>query len=298
MKLEEAVKEYLLDLKDRKKSEETIYSWEKKLQRFVDFARRKGVENVVDIDPSHIKSFMRWRSETCQPKSVNLELRMLNAMFNYIIRFFRGKVIKENPADTHIVGRLDEEEKPMQAFSKEDIKKLLNLYNGNSYYDVRNKTIFMLLIETGIRISDVMNLESHNVFEECIKIEKGKGKKTRFVAVSHKLRKQLNQYERARKAFMGDDNCSYYFVSKTKKQLKKGSLQHVEKAIHDVVNIEGCFHNFRRFYGQDMYKRTNNIFAVSKLLGHSKVNVTQIYLNSIEDTEILKVGMDSPLSNM
>jgi len=163
---------------------------------------------------------------------------------------------------------------------------------------VRNKTIFMLLIETGIRISDVMNLESNNVFEEVIKIEKGKGKKTRFVAVSYKLRKQLNLYERARKAFMTESKCSYYFVSKTKKQLKKGSLQHVEKAIHDMVNIEGCFHNFRRFFGQDMYKRNRDVYAISKLLGHSKVNVTEVYLNSIEDTEILKVGMDSPLSNM
>lgn len=77
----------------------------------------------------------------------------------------------------------------IRTYSDSDIKALINYYSGKSYLQVRNKTMIMLLVETGIRNSERRNVKLEDVYDDVIKVS-GEGK-TWFVPISIHFKKQL-----------------------------------------------------------------------------------------------------------
>jgi integrase/recombinase XerD len=293
MKLQDALVEYLRELKTNECTQQTLVAYRGKLQFFIN---NVAVEDLESVTPIHIKHYIKKRQEAnVKATSINTELRIISGMFKYFIEFYEGEIIEKNPLDKSKVKKLKETKKVMKAFSENDIDKLLKLFNGKRFYDIRNKTIIMVFLDTGIRMEELLKIRMEDVYDHSrIKIH-GKGNKERFVPISRELRRQLLKYEKARLKFLEDEECSAYFVSKHKKELGYRGLKQLAVAINETVEIEGCFHNFRRYYAQNMYKETKDIYAVMRLLGHSNIAVTQRYIQSIEDTEILEIGMDSPL---
>jgi len=293
MKLEEALEEYLIELKVKKLSPQTQDSYKGKLTAFVNSI---GVKNLEDVKPIHIKEYILKRQEAnVKANSINTELRIISGMFNYFIDEYEDEeIIDSNPCmlkGKMKTRRLKESKKVMKAFSEEDVEELYNLYKGKGYFDVRNKTILMVFAETGIRMTELFTIEMKDVSDNRILIH-GKGDKERYVPISSRLKKQLLKYERARKKFMSneDQKSSAYFVSKHKKKFGKRGLQQVAKDINGTIDIEGCFHNFRRYFAVKKYLETRDIYRVRDLLGHSDVVVTQRYVNSIDKELVL--GME------
>ncbi|WP_186446375.1 tyrosine-type recombinase/integrase [Neobacillus bataviensis] len=140
----------------------------------------------------------------------------------------------------------------IKTYSTEDIKKIINFFNGKDFLSIRNKTMMMTFIETGIRSSELRNIRVNDVFEDSIRIL-GKGNKVRFVAISLPLRKQMIRYQRARNSLLGDKNCEWYFISNTGKYLKLGAMKHIIEKLYKLnLPVQPTFHNFRRFYAQQM----------------------------------------------
>jgi len=204
-------------------------------------------------------------------------------------------IISSNPFNR--ISLLKEQKPMIKTYSTEDIKQIINFFNGKDFLSIRNKTMMMTFIETGIRSSELRNIRVNDVFEDSIRII-GKGNKVRIVAISLPLRKQMIRYQRARNSLLGDKNCDWYFISHTGKYLKIGAMKHIIEKLYKLnLPVQLTFHNFRRFYAQQMLGNTD-LYTVSRLLGHSDVVTTQRYVNSTEDKVIIERGMNSPLSNI
>ncbi|TWE05995.1 phage integrase family protein [Neobacillus bataviensis] len=159
-------------------------------------------------------------------------------------------IISSNPFNR--ISLLKEQKPMIKTYSTEDIKKIINFFNGKDFLSIRNKTMMMTFIETGIRSSELRNIRVNDVFEDSIRIL-GKGNKVRFVAISLPLRKQMIRYQRARNSLLGDKNCEWYFISNTGKYLKLGAMKHIIEKLYKLnLPVQPTFHNFRRFYAQQM----------------------------------------------
>jgi integrase/recombinase XerD len=91
----------------------------------------------------------------------------------------------------------------------------------------------------------------------------------------------------------------YFFLSKHRKKLSQTRVSNIIAEIGDKCGLEtnATPHQFRRYYAQQMLK-TVDLYTVSRLLGHNDIKTTQIYVRGMSDAEIVKRGMNSPLSEL
>ena len=154
-------------------------------------------------------------------------------------------------------------------------------------YDSRNKAILELLWASGMRVSELSNLnfENLNLDENEITVF-GKGAKERIVLISQRAKKFLNSYiENVRPlvakgvAISPVTQDSYVFINKTGYKLQ---TQSVRLAINDVVDkIElpknVTPHMFRHSFATRLLEKGADLRVVQELLGHSSVSTTQLY---------------------
>lgn len=287
--MKDYIEEYLFDMEAEALSKATLKNKRTFLNHFANWYGK----NLEDVKPIHVKKYIKARLDKgIKPTSINTCIKQLKVFFQWCIE---NDYLDESPMEK--VKLLRQERTMIKAFSDSDIKALFNHYNGKSYLQVRNKTIVTILIETGIRNSELRNIKLDDVIHDSI-IVKGKGK-TRTVPISNQLKKQLLKYNRVRDKYPKATQCPYLIVSTMGGQISIDVPLDVLKTAGEAVgiNVRILVHSVRRYYAQKMLNNTD-IFTLSRLLGHSSLSTTQIYLQSTEDSTIIQRGMNSPLSNM
>jgi integrase/recombinase XerD len=288
--LTDLLDEYLMECQIKGYSKLTVKHTGLNIQKFM---TETGLSEVESVRPTHIKQYIVKRQESgIKAVTINTQLKHIRCMYKYAIS---EGILSSNPLDR--ISFLKEQKPMIKTYSTDDIKKIVNYFNGKDFLNIRNKTMMMTFIETGIRSSELRNIRVEDLYEDSIRII-GKGNKVRFVAISLPLRKQLIRYQRARNCVLGDKNSEWYFITKSGRYLKRTAMKHIIEKLNILeLPVKPTFHNFRRFYAQQMLGNTD-LYTVSRLLGHSDVITTQRYVNTTEDKVIIKRGMNSPLTNM
>ncbi|MDR6997767.1 site-specific integrase [Neobacillus niacini] len=126
----------------------------------------------------------------------------------------------------------------------------------------------------------------------------------RIVFISPVLKKILNKYDRLRKqyfqAIVTSDN---YFLTYQGSEMSNVALYNViveagKRA--GIENVRCSPHTFRHFYSiQSLMSGKLDIYSLSRLLGHSDIGITQRYLQSLTDEQLIdKAVASSPLMNI
>lgn len=288
MRFEELVNEFLFDCEVRELSAKTIDNYRKQLKcinRF--FSESCGVKNVEDLKPTHIKQFISYNQKRgCKPSYTNDLLKVIKVICNYA--FSEGYT---EDLLTKKVRNVKEPKVLIHTFTEEEIRKLINHFNGSDFLSIRNKVIFMILFDTGIRASELMTMKTTQIQENYFIIY-GKRRKERVVPKTPLVSKWLLKYlyERDR-YFAGKDAEDYVFLSKNGRQLTCEALsKFMKKAAVDVgVNpiVRVSPHTCRHTFAQQQLKNGLDLYSLSRLLGHESVAITQRYLEALQDSQIL-----------
>lgn len=174
------VKEFLFDCKVRSLSEQTILNYKKQLGHFVRFLETNcQVTNIEDLKPLHIKLFIRhYQERQCKPSYVNDNLKAVKTLCAY--------AQKEGYVDELITKNIKNVKEPkvlIHTFSPAEISKMIKYYDGRNYTDVRNKMILMILFDTGIRVSELMNMKPDQMVQLDFIIPEEKKKE--HISVKH-----------------------------------------------------------------------------------------------------------------
>ena len=191
----------------------------------------------------------------------------------------------------------------IRTFTEEELKQMIAYYQGHDYLTIRNKVILLMLIDTGIRLSELTSLTEEQIKYDYI-IIRGKGSKERVVPKSPQLSKWLIKFQAVRKSYFAfrivPDNL---FLSKNAKPLTNTMIDRIVKdagrACGVSADVRISAHTFRHTYAQYQLKSGLDIYSLSRLLGHENISITQTYLNGMRDREILKQAQHtSPLMNL
>ncbi len=184
----------------------------------------------------------------------------------------------------------------------EQAKKIQSIFNTtNSKYALRNNTIITLFLSTGIRISELVNinLEDINFHNNTILIKKGKGNKSRTVYFSDSCKNQLLKYLYSKKEKIVNLSCPL-FISYRNERLKVGAVRAICKNAYKLIGVEEKHftpHTLRHTSATLMYKYSKkDILLVKEFLGHNSIISTEIYTHT--DNDIIKEAVErNPLSN-
>lgn len=283
------VEEYLLVCDSNGHSTATLQTTKVILNQFIKYI---GDIDVTDVDTGLLRRWILEQKKTCKANSINTKIICVRSFFNWLVE---EEIIDGNPFAK--IKLLKAPAPIIKAYDKNDINRMLGFWKGNNFMSVRNKTIIVMLAETGVRNSELRKIKLDDIAENAIRIE-GKGAKVRYVPISKVLKLQLTKYLRIRKAYMDGYESDLLFVSRYHREVTRFALIKVIKEMGEALGIDvaNTIHNFRRFYMQDMIQKVD-IYTLAKTVGHSKITTTQRYLESIADERVLAIASKhSPLS--
>jgi len=158
----------------------------------------------------------------------------------------------------------------------EEAKRLIEIPNKRYYTGLRNKALITLMINTGLRVSEVTKLKTNHVDlnSRSLKVVNGKGHKDRNLIIPEHTAELLKQWNKKR------SQGEYLFNTKEGKQLKVRYLQAMIKRYSTRAKIDKNIypHTLRHTFATNFYRQTKDIETLRKLLGHSDISTTQIYI--------------------
>ncbi len=289
--MNENSKQYLKEFKlyteiERNFSPYTVKAYSSDILSFLVWLNEK---NVNEVNHSEISNYLVYIQQFSYSKTtLARKIASIRTFFKFL---YREKIIETNPA---IGLHAPKKGKPLPNFLTEaEIEQILNNMKMDSPAGYRNRAILELLYATGMRVSELSNLnfEDLNLQENEIKVW-GKGSKERIVLVSQRAKNFLETYIKTARYLISKDAAadseSPVFINKTGYRLQ---TQSVRLAINDAVNkIElpkhVTPHVFRHSFATKLLENGADLRVVQELLGHASISNTQIYTHV--STERLK----------
>jgi site-specific recombinase XerD len=169
--------------------------------------------------------------------------------------------------------------------ANEDALKLLeiilNYPYDNDFLRYRNHAIFATFLFAGLRKSELFKLSVTDVDIENLSlyVRKGKGSKDRIIPMSHTLAQSLKRYLVERRKLY--KTCPGFFTSYPRNQgYTDSGLKRVVRRLKDISKIEFTIHRLRHTFATLMIEGGCDIYSLSKMMGHSDISTTTIYLST------------------
>lgn len=179
----------------------------------------------------------------------------------------------------------------------QEAEKLLNQINKRYTRGKRNYALFSVILNTGLRVSEASNLKTKyiNLDEAVLTVKQGKGKKDRKIPFPSDIVPCIKEWiaEKDRLDIKSEYLfCSYRkFNNKTGQPGRKLTPRYIEQVLKSYIKKAGIdkdihVHCLRHTYATAMYQQTKDLEALRKLLGHSKIQTTLIYMNHYSTADL------------
>jgi integrase/recombinase XerD len=299
---EDALKEFIFDCQLRKLSKRTVSSYKNANLRMMKFIKEEyGIDELEDTHHQAIKGYIQYLiNQGLSEVYINRNIVCYKCYFRYCME---EGYINRNPMDK--IKKQKEAVRLIETFTNDEVARLLKVFRGANFLDIRNHFILVLLFDTGIRNSELCDLKVSDVRETYIRII-GKGNKERHVPITPSINKDLVRYMRVRNEYIKDKvryQTEYLLLSQKGRRLTPEALEYIMKKAGEAAKIKSGVrvspHTCRHFYAQSQLKNGCDLYTVSKLLGHSKVETTKRYLQSMHDSDLMDIAVKtSPLSKL
>ena len=180
--------------------------------------------------------------------------------------------------------------------TEKEIAALLKQPNKRAPTGLRNFCIMRIMLDAGLRASEVINLNVNDIDWESgwLKVRQGKGKKDRILWLNEDALGLLKGWRNQRLVIRDEgsegnkgDKCNSdrLFVTLDGKTLSDRYLRAMVKRYASKAEISKNVHphTLRHTFGTDLYKSTRNIRLVQKALGHADLSTTMIYTHIMDE---------------
>lgn len=166
-----------------------------------------------------------------------------------------------------------------------------NYYNTTDFITIRNKTAILTYIYSWIRFSELvnLNLSDLNLEEWYIKITKWKWWKDRYVPIINKLHIYLKHYLQIR--YYQNYKKEVLFPTKYWNNLQYREIYKINKNLESKLWFKINTHMFRHTFATELVKKNLNLYNISQILWHTKLDTTKIYLNFDTNTVRESINM-------
>ena len=268
-------------------SQNTLSSYKNDLQKFRNFLEKNN-KTVLNADHFLILSFLSMLlDQGFSSKTISRNISSLNSFYKYLISVDH---LKLNP-----MSNIDAPKSGLflpTTLTVEETQLILDAPNEKRPIELRDKAMLYALYATGMRISELISLNMHNIdlVRGSVQVI-GKGGKERMIPLTDDAIKFIKIYiKEAREILNKGKDHNNLFLSTHGKQISRHSFWHRIKAYLKRVNINKDVHphTLRHAFATHMLNNGADLRSVQLLLGHSDLATTQIYTH-IAQTEIQNI---------
>lgn len=259
-------------------SNNTVFSYENDLKRYVQFLNDQKISRVEQITSSKIQDYSELLSKLgLAAASVARNFSAIRSFHKFLIE---EDLTKNNPTEfletPHLSRKLPE------ILSVDDISKLMNCPDVESPNGIRDRAILECLYGCGLRVSELIDLKIENLFvdEEMLRVF-GKGSKERIIPIGEEALYWLKLYlARVRPILTrGVTSRNRIFLNRFGKHLSRmGMWKIIQKYVRQANISQRVYpHIFRHSFATHLLENGADLRAVQEMLGHVDISTTQIY---------------------
>lgn len=290
--------DFLLSLRVNNYSQETIYNYERDLEVFKNFLEEEISTDFRKISKKSIETYKAYltsidrktavKKEKVVDKklsggSINRHLSSLRGYLNYLIEMDHPV-----PVPPQVIKLVKTEKHHPQVA---ELKDLVRLIEAPSYLEnkeviaLRNRAMLEVLLATGARISELVNLNRSQIDGSGKIFIMGKGKKQRFVYLTDRAKSHLEAYLATRKdsfpaLFIPYRGANVQNISK--RRISPNYLQAKIKSYREKlkINVPTSAHSLRHGFATYLAEAGASPVAIQILLGHESLDTTTRYVHA------------------
>ncbi len=258
-------------------------------------------EQEIDTSPSKITTniiknnvILYMKKQGIKTVTINTRLRAIRSYFNYL---HRENYIKNNPMKS--VKLLKDRETIVETFTTEQLNHLFRQPDLHTFIGIRDYTIMLLLLETGMRANELSNLSIHDIKlkEGVIHVKHTKTYYQRILPFQNTMAKMLERWLSIR----GVCECDSLFITIDETPLTKRQLQSRITYYGKKANLKGVrcsCHTFRHTFARLCVVGGADPFTLQRLLGHTDMSMTKKYVNLFSEEVNYNHMKFSPLKHL
>ena len=281
----ESIELYRQALQGRNYSPQSIKAYLGDLTQFFGWLKTRRVDWDIPYKIQRI-DIVEFINSLAREKATAVTRRRKLASIRGFLKFLKdNQIIFGNPADT-IEAPIREEKDPL-VLLKTEYKALLQVAGGHE----RDFAIVMLFLQTGLRVSELVNLKLEDVSLETkeLTVRQGKGRKDRVVPLVGQALDALKDYLADRPSSPEYDNV---FLARNKTSLDQRSVRYRIKKYYDEAGIKkkGSVHTLRHTFATHQVHNGLKINQLKEVMGHRQMATTYKYVHL--DRTNLREGME------
>ena len=290
MEIREEMEQYLEFCQYRKElSRNTVKAYRIDLEQFLHYVKEDTLLR------SKIEAYITELHKKYKQKTVKRKIASIKAFYQYLEEEER---MKESNPFTKIRVKFKEAESLPRIIPRNEIEKLLNCmyaiidHSEKKSTIYRDLTIVEIFFATGARVYEISNLKRQDIdLDNGIIRIFGKGSKERCVQIgNHDILELMKAYYQMNQEVI--EQCGFFFVNQQGKRFSEQSIRRMIRkySCQAGVSIHITPHMFRHSVATYLLEEGVDIMYIQKLLGHSSIKTTQIYLHiaSKKQMEILR----------
>lgn len=271
---------FVKSLEQKSKSHSTVIAYSKDIEQLLNFFVSQGLTNINDISLDNLKSFENsLRQQNYTNKSISRKINSIRTFYKFM---FAQGIITENPSERLSHPKIDSA--PPRVLTELEYRSLRDICR----VDVRLYTIIELLLQTGIRISELANLYLEDVKSvpgknlHYLYIREYASNPSRKVPLNPVAHKAIQEYLEIRP----ETDDDHIFITKNCRPLLVRNIRTaIDKAFEKAGIKDAKVNDLRNTFIAHHLANGVSLVTLQKIVGHKRLSTTEKYLNLINNNK-------------
>jgi len=258
-------------------SKNTIDAYSHSLNRFLDYLRRKGIQEIPRVTKLDMRAFLLGlKKQGLSTKSVVRNLAAIRSFFRFLVQ---EGILNANPIEELESPKI--ERKLPEILTLKEVEQLLEQPNSQTPIGIRDRTMLEVLYATGMRVSELTKLPVQQVnLEGGYVLVFGKGSKERIIPLGSEAMKWIILYlNSAREKLAKGKEDPSLFINRSGRGMSRQQFWKIIKAYGRRAGIRKRItpHLLRHSFASHLLEGGADLRSVQIMLGHADISTTQIY---------------------
>lgn len=258
-------------------SAHTIRAYQEDLTQFGEYLKAQGIP-LEQLEYHDLRYYMASLQQKQQLKKTTLS-RKTSTLKSFCKFLHREGLLEHNPAD--LLSTPKKEKRLPTVINEVDMIAFLDDFlAGEEPLQLRNKAIFELLYSSGLRVSELVQLDVENVQKQkgILRIL-GKGSKERIVPVGEQAQSAITYYLEHGRPLLVKEEAQALFLNRQGTRLTTRGVEYIleQYVKQGALKYKVTPHAFRHSFATHLLDNGADLRVIQELLGHESLSTTQIY---------------------
>ena len=280
--MEKQIKLFLEFLQNEKKlSDNTLQSYKRDILQYQNYLEENGI-NYAKVSKEDVKAYLTYLKQIGKkPSTISRNLASIRSFYQFSIR---NKKIKNDPTEDVQSPKI--EKRVPSVLTAQEVELLLEQPKDVDLKGTRDKAMLEFAYATGMRVTEIINLNIEDVNLEGEYVICRVGSKQRNIPLGSLSLKALKEYiDEARPILIRNEKEKALFVNVNGQRLTRQGFWKIVKYYKEQAHITKDItpHVLRHSFATHLLQNGADLKAIQTMLGHSDISSTQVYMQ-FQDT--------------